>query len=126
MGRLSRSASSARRAEAMLLLSQNVKLGDMATLWGLTEGGARAYIRRLSDPVASTTPLRSKTSNPNYGRYKMYGNEPRWQNADPSTLSPEHKAYALLMGIKPSRYAWLLQCPRGGNAGGDKKNRSLR
>lgn len=111
----------------MLLLSQNVKLGDIATLWGLTEGGARAYIRRLSDaPAAASTLLRSTAVNPNYGRYKMYGNEPKWQNADPSTLSPQDLDYALRMDIKPSRYAWLMQCPKGGNAGGDKKNRSLR
>ena len=123
MGRLSRSASSARRAEAVLLLSQGVKVVEMATRWGLSEGGARAYLRRLGRPGKQYVP---KSGNPNYGKQKMVGNEPAWQTADPSSLTADQLDHALRLDIKPARYAWLLQCPKGGNAGGDKRNRSLR
>ncbi|HSG20492.1 MAG TPA: hypothetical protein VLA31_06950 [Burkholderiaceae bacterium] len=122
---MSKDASLARRAEATALLSQGVKVVEMATRWGLTEGAVRAYLRRLKTPGKQYRVTASRQSE-HYGKMKMYGNEPEWQKADPSTLTAEQLDHAMRLDIPPARYAWLLLCPRGGNAGGNKADRSLR
>lgn len=40
----------------------------------------------------------------------------RNRRADPSGLTPDHLDKARRWGIAPSRFAWLLKCPKGGSA----------
>ena len=38
------------------------------------------------------------------------------ERLDPSHLTEEQLEQARRLGVKPARYAWLLTCPKGGNA----------
>jgi hypothetical protein len=40
----------------------------------------------------------------------------RNKRADPSYLTEDHLDKARRWGISPTRYAWVLKCPKGGNA----------
>ena len=123
MGRLSTTAKAARLAEASDLLGKGLAIGELASRWGIDIPGARRFLvlNGLSKAAAITRRPRGAKA----AKHKMVGNEPRWQNADPSGLTADQLDHALRMGIKPSRYAWLLTCPKGGNAVGWKGGNSI-
>ena len=124
MGRLRKAEKQARIDEARDLISQGVAVADLASRWRIDVPGARRFL--LLNGLAVAARIRRRPQGSNAAKHKMYGNEPRWQNADPSALTAEQLDHAIRLNIKPSRYAWLLSCPRGGNAGGNKADRSLR
>ena len=110
MGRLSREAQASRLTEAKALLAQGVTVRDLSARWRIDVPAAQGWLMRNLDGYAP----KAKRNHHKGQSYKMYGNEPKWQTADPGTLTADQLTHALKMGIKPARYAWLLQCPRGG------------
>ena len=62
-----------------------------------------------------------------YSKRKQARTADTWgrERADPSVLTPEQIVHAFRVGINPARYAWLLQCPKGGNAIGWKGGNAI-
>lgn len=124
MGRIHRDAVEARIAEALALIPTGVTVRDLSVRWGVETSAAKRFLCRHG--LAEARKPRGRPRGSKAAKHKMYGNEPAWQNADPSSLTADQLDHALRLDITPRRYAWLMQCPKGGNAGGDKRNRSLR
>lgn len=116
MGRILQSEVDRRLAEARALISSGVTIRALSERWGIQREAAKQFLRRhrvKGIPRAKGRPKGSHAAN-----MKIVGNEPSWQNADPAALTDDQKDAALRMGISLSRMAWLLQCPKGGNAVG--------
>lgn len=96
------------------LLAQGLPQIHIAAKVGMTPSNLCSYIQRNK---LRTWVARCK------GRHDSgWGRE----RIDPSHLTAEHLYQARRLDVEPGRYAWLLTCPRGGNAGGSKVDRSLR
>ena len=118
MGRISNALVEARLTEARALMSQGVTVRFLADRWGIERDAAKQFLRRHRLGRKYGMKVVPRKAAAEYRRAKIVGNEPKWQNADPSGLTPDQLDQAMRLGIKPSRYAWLLLCPRGGNAVG--------
>ena len=116
MGRILKSEVDRRLLDARDLIAKGVTIRALSERWGIQREAAKQFLRRhrvKGVPRAIGRPKGSKAAN-----MKIVGNEPEWQNADPSALTDDQRDAALRMGISYTRFAWLLQCPKGGNAVG--------
>ena len=117
MGRISNADAQARIARVRQWMAEGLNIRHMAEKEGIKPealsrfldrnglgGEKRAYSKRKQARTADT-----------WGR----------ERADPSVLTPEQIVHAFRVGITPDRYAWLLQCPKGGNAIGWKGGNAI-
>ena len=105
--------------ERLRLIRQWLRKGvtqvQMASCLKLTQPAVSAFMKRHG--LARTSPGNAAAAQ----RAAEWGKE----RADPSTLTAEQRDHAARIGIEPGRYAWLLTCPKSGNAKGWRGGASI-
>jgi transcriptional regulator len=96
-------------------MRQGITQVEMASCLRLTQPAVSAFMKRHG--LARTSPANVSAAQ----RAAQWGKE----RADPSTLTPDQRAHAARIGIEPGRYAWLMTCPKTGNAKGWRGGASI-
>ncbi len=96
-------------------LRKGVTQVQMGTRLKLTQPAVSAFMKRHG--LARTSPGNVAAAQ----RAAEWGKE----RADPSTLTADQREHAARIGIEPGRYAWLMTCPKTGNAKGWRGGASI-
>ena len=107
MARITNEEAEARLAKCLTFLSQGMNLTQIAERTAIKRTTLHRFLYRHGAIKAGRDKTRRVSANlDNWGKERL----------DPSHLTEEQLAQARRFGVSPGRYAWLLTCPRGGNA----------
>jgi len=107
MGRISNAEAEARLAKCLVYLSQGMGVTQISDRVGIQRTTLHRFLYRHGAIKGGREKQRRVSAQQdNWGKERL----------DPSHLTEEQLEQARRFGITPGRYAWLLTCPRGGNA----------
>ena len=107
MGRITNEQAEERLSKCLTFLSQGLNLTQIAEKTAIKRTTLHRFLcRHGAIKSRAQRQRRVSAQQDNWGK----------ETLDPSHLTPEQLDQARRFGIRPGRYAWLLTCPRGGNA----------
>jgi hypothetical protein len=117
MARIKNAEAEERLARCLTYLSQGMGVREISEREGLKRVTLHRFLFRHGaiKTGSKDRARRIQAAADNWGKERL----------DPSNLTREQLDHASRVGITPGRYAWLLTCPKGGNAHGWKGGASI-